>query len=353
VGQTVSYDYEYYYDYANRLVRVTDGTSTIAEYDYGALGRRIMTDDQTTVTNFYYNGDQVYEEYISDTSETLEARYIYGNGNVDDVLIMMRTESTELDEYYYYHKNRLGSNVAVTDDTGDLEEQYSYDPFGTVYMKNGGGSSISTSAIDNPYLYTGRRYDEEIEKYYYRARHFDSVTGRFLQRDPMGYVDGMNLYEYCASNPQAFVDPIGLGLEKLYMECESGPYLDTHTFDEKFPDPDHNDDPQFGSSKADCLFKLEIRLMQQMYQGVASYYDCPTPCLLRLQIKEMSTEDFGKYCESWSNKVAIGPKPLFGDPDELWQCGYDCSKPGSSGKNGVSWEVVAWCTKEEPEWWEF
>ena len=39
---------------------------------------------------------------------------------------------------------------------------------------------------------------------YYHPR-----LGRFLQRDPGGYVDGMNLYEYVSGAPITWVDPSG------------------------------------------------------------------------------------------------------------------------------------------------
>jgi hypothetical protein len=45
---------------------------------------------------------------------------------------------------------------------------------------------------------------------YYRARYYDPDTGRFLKHDPLGYVDGMNLYEYGNSNPTMHTDPSGL-----------------------------------------------------------------------------------------------------------------------------------------------
>ncbi|MDJ0731221.1 MAG: RHS repeat-associated core domain-containing protein [Crocosphaera sp.] len=66
------------------------------------------------------------------------------------------------------------------------------------------------SLIDNPYLFTGRRFDQETGLYYYRARYYDADQGRFISRDPLGYLDGMNLYEYVGSNPINSVDPLGL-----------------------------------------------------------------------------------------------------------------------------------------------
>ena len=39
---------------------------------------------------------------------------------------------------------------------------------------------------------------------------YDTGTGRFMQRDPLGYVDGMNLYAYTRSSPLNFTDPMGL-----------------------------------------------------------------------------------------------------------------------------------------------
>jgi RHS repeat-associated protein len=80
----------------------------------------------------------------------------------------------------------------------------------------------------NPYYFTGRRLDFNIAReqtggvppesagdplltlYHYRARAYDPTHGRFLQRDPAGYVDGMSLYEYVSSRPLYGRDPSGL-----------------------------------------------------------------------------------------------------------------------------------------------
>ncbi len=46
--------------------------------------------------------------------------------------------------------------------------------------------------------------------YNYRARYFDPSQGRFLQTDPLGYQDSMNLYQGMNMNPVNFVDPWGM-----------------------------------------------------------------------------------------------------------------------------------------------
>jgi RHS repeat-associated protein len=64
--------------------------------------------------------------------------------------------------------------------------------------------------IDQPYTYTGREWDKEIGLYYYRARYYDPLEGRFISKDPAGFDGGINLYGYTSNNPINFADPSGL-----------------------------------------------------------------------------------------------------------------------------------------------
>ena len=76
------------------------------------------------------------------------------------------------------------------------------------------------SAVASPWLYTGRELDEESGIYFYRARYYDSLKGRFLERDPLGFDAGMNLYEYLNSRPTCGTDPTGRDAEsEFYKIC--------------------------------------------------------------------------------------------------------------------------------------
>src|SRR5262249_54175697 len=130
---------------------------------------------------------------------------------VDEILTMDRGGN------FYYHQNALWSVEAVTDVAGNVVERYAYDAYGLPAIFNGAGAPVapnpwgtSHSAIGNPWMFTGRQFDEETGIYFYRARYYDPVKGRFLQRDPLGYVDGMNLYEYVQSRPTYTMDPEGM-----------------------------------------------------------------------------------------------------------------------------------------------
>lgn len=106
----------------------------------------------------------------------------------------------------YFLTDRLNSTVALTDPTGAIQQQYSYDPYGNVTSSN------TTMGFTNPYQYTGREADTG-GLYYYRARYYSPMMGGFISEDPIGFGGGQNsFYSYVGGNPISYIDPLGLRL---------------------------------------------------------------------------------------------------------------------------------------------
>jgi len=116
------------------------------------------------------------------------------------------------DNEYYYAQNHIYSTVALMDDEGTVLERYQYDAYGQPYFCEPNYVLLTNqeSGYDNNILFCGYRFDPETGKYHARHRDLDDYTGRWFTHDPVGYIDGLNLYEYVRSKPVNNYDPLGL-----------------------------------------------------------------------------------------------------------------------------------------------
>jgi RHS repeat-associated protein len=206
---------QFTYDYRNQLIEASDLTSTTT-FLYDPFGRRIQksttsgTFNSTPNTiNYLYAGNQVIEE--RDQNNQLLKQYIYGN-SIDELFRQDINQSGTLTPYsYYIHTDHIGSTTAITTQNGTLQERISYDLYGSPTFKAPDNTPLTTNAstIGNTTLFQGRTYDSETNLYYYRARYLDPIMGRFLQTDPLGYKDSLNLYQAFNQNPVNYLDPKG------------------------------------------------------------------------------------------------------------------------------------------------
>ena len=204
------------YDFKNRLVEVKLKSSgaTVSTYRYDAQGRRVEKGVGGTVTRYILEGVTVVEEF--DGTDTWQASYIQGD-RIDHPCAMDRADIADVDGdsnttevlRFHYAQNALGSVSEMTSPSGAVVEWVTYDVYGLPTVRDQNGNVVASSAVGNPFLYTGREWDVEFGKYFYRARTYDPEAGRFLQRDPLGYVDGLGLYAYVSSGPASRVDPKG------------------------------------------------------------------------------------------------------------------------------------------------
>ncbi len=205
----------YQYDSENRLIQVVTPASLI-NYQYDGLGRRIIKTANGIMTKYVYDDKDVLLEL--DGNEQIKTRYTRTLA-IDELISVDRDTTGDgvLDSTNYYHKDALGSVIAMTDSLGNVVQTYVYDAFGNIKSSSG--------SVENRYTYTRREWDSEAGLYYYRARYYSAEIGRFLSEDPKGFDAGINFYVYVENNPINFTDSSGLCEkceEYIDWECVAG-----------------------------------------------------------------------------------------------------------------------------------
>jgi RHS repeat-associated protein len=186
----------YGYDLNNRLKTAAKaGTSATLAYDAeGRLRHSAITIGSTATSNLLYDGVDLVAEY--NAANVLQRRYVHGPG-VDEPLVVYEGATTTAKSWLY--ADHLGSIVGTANATGTSTAIYSYGPYGEPNIATG-----------QRFRYTGQQLISGLGLYYYKARFYSPALGRFLQTDPIGYADDLNLYAYVGGNPMNATDPSGL-----------------------------------------------------------------------------------------------------------------------------------------------
>ena len=224
------------YDYRNRLIRSSKGDDAVT-FTYDIFGRQTSRTDLSGTYHFFYARDQKIEE--RNASGQVTKHYVWGNG-IDELLRLDIYNGSSLTPYYI-HTDAIGSTTAITDSSGNIVERVSYDVYGAPTFTDALGQTLKKSTIRNTTLFQGREYDYDLALYNYRARYFDPTMGRFLQTDPLGYQDSMNLYQGMNMNPVNFGDPWG---EKLFINPRDKRILTLFEYLMKMTDDDLTMDSQ-------------------------------------------------------------------------------------------------------------
>lgn len=189
------------YDSENRLIRDSSSPSNVIAYEYDALNRRVAKWINGNPLKYSYSGIAQIEE--RDGANSLLNSTVFTN-------FLTPVLNTKKGNPFYYHQNELNSVEGISNNNGDLIEQYRYGAYGKLTMFDGSGNPLAGSIAGNRFAFTGQEYDSASGSYRFFFRNYSPETGVFNQRDLIGYGDGMGMYQYVGNNPANGVDVWGL-----------------------------------------------------------------------------------------------------------------------------------------------
>jgi len=189
------------YDRHNRLVSITQGAETLAEYAYDFQGRRVKKTVGGMTTSYVYDAaNNLIAEIAGDGTPLRD--YIY----LGSEPVAMKVYGTQAGIYYFIN-DHLGTPQKIVDSNGAMVWEAAYLPFGQ--------AQELLATITNNLRFPGQYFDVETGLHYNWLRYYDPSTGRYMTPDPIGLAGGINLYRYAGANPVNYIDPYGLS----YMEA--------------------------------------------------------------------------------------------------------------------------------------
>jgi RHS repeat-associated protein len=194
----------YVYNADNRLIEVKDaGNNTIAKYTYDPFGRRIKKSvspaggGQGVETYYLYSDEGLIGEYDSAGTEIKTYGYKPNSRWSTDPVFMKQGAN-----YYFYHNDHLGTPQKMTNLSGAIVWQATYDAFGKATVD-------AASSITSNLRFPGQYFDAETGLHYNWNRYYDPNTGRYVTEDPIGLIQMTNRYTYVENRPINYIDPEG------------------------------------------------------------------------------------------------------------------------------------------------
>jgi RHS repeat-associated protein len=187
------------WDGASRLT-----TAAGVALTYNGLGDVATRTVSGTTTRFFHNYAINLHPIVAEKTESAAFVRFYVWSPQGRLLYAIEAGTNQP---VFYHFDRIGSTLALTDHTGATGDTYVYGPYGEPL----GRSGTSTQ----PFTYVGA-YGVRAEGalHQMRARYYDPATARFISRDPiwpsLTKPKRLNPYEYAAQSPGEFIDPTGL-----------------------------------------------------------------------------------------------------------------------------------------------
>jgi RHS repeat-associated protein len=213
IGGTARTAY-YSYSYGDKLKHVWTnfpGETTTA-YNYDGLGkRRVRITDyngvnpQTTWWRWDLGWSPLCEYADPNLGWEIEgfAQFNVYNGLMHPLAEAAVSGSPANAAYSYLALDHLSSTRAVYNQAKTATASLEFYPYGETFA--------ATGALPDA-RFTAKSYDPETGLYYFPYRYYSPTASRWIGRDPLGMVDGPNVYGYVRGNPILHLDNYGLSI---------------------------------------------------------------------------------------------------------------------------------------------
>ncbi len=225
----------YTWDAENRLIKMDPinglpaGADWRFRFGYDAKGRRITKTAEQWVggawvmkvnSRFVYDGWNLLAELTS--ANAVIRTYVWGSDlsgslqGAGGVGGLLEVNDTSNGAHFVSHdgNGNVGALVSVTG--GATTASYEYGPFGELIRSTG------SLAKNNPFRFSTKYQDNETDLLYYGYRYYSQSAGRWLSRDPVHELGGLNVYAFVNNRSSGRIDYLGLCKlgEKRNAKCE-------------------------------------------------------------------------------------------------------------------------------------
>lgn len=187
---------EYSYSDSGELRQVSFADGLEISWQYDAFGRVAVRLEDGQVTHKYLYWDQLRPAAILGPDNSVLAVFVYAGGRVP---VYMEKGNAR----YYFVTDDLGSVRLVVDANATVVQRIDYDTFGNVL-------SVEDPEFDVYFGFAGGLTDPDVDLVRFRFRDYVPQMGRWAGPDPLGPMQGFNLYRYVWNDPASLVDPLGL-----------------------------------------------------------------------------------------------------------------------------------------------
>ncbi len=256
--QTPSSTTHYVYDALDRLIKVKTADATI-QYQYDSFNRCISRNQQL----FFYDNQKEIGSYSN--NEMSELR-ILGIGNGAEI---GATIAIEIDSKFYapLHDHQGNIIALIKPKSRKLIEAYTFTTFGE--------EETTPSQPRNPWRYGSKRTDPDTNLINFGQRFYDPHLGSWINPDPSGFIDGLNLYLFANNNPLSFLDLYGLAISERKTDKDYS-YVSEKSFSQQNSYPLFNDAVSYRNISSPCSSCVFTRFPDIELQGISFHKSEPT-----------------------------------------------------------------------------